>query len=92
MPILKDIAAAASALLVFLVVSGAYVGDGESNSRFDASLFDSRFYAPRSEEAAEFRFARGVAPADRINEVFARFVPGEGKLVKRYASAAVFVR
>jgi len=91
MPMLKDLAAALSALLVFFVVSGAYFGDGESSSRFEASLFDSTLYAPAA-DAAEFRFARDAAPADRIRNVFARFVPGEGKPVKRYASAAAVIR
>jgi hypothetical protein len=93
MSILKDLAAAATGLLVFFVVSGAFFGDGETGySRFDASVFDSAIYAPGAGQAAEFQFARGATPADRVNEVFARFVPGEGKLVKRYASAAAVIR
>jgi hypothetical protein len=92
MPILKDLAVAGSALLVFLFVSGAYYGDDESDSRFDASLYESILYAPRLEEAAELRFARDITPADRVREVFARFVPSDNKRGKRYASAAAVIR
>jgi hypothetical protein len=77
MPILKDLAVAGSALLVFLMVSGAYFGDGESNSRFEASLYQDAIYAPRPQQAAELRFPRDVTPADRVRQVFDRFVPDE---------------
>jgi hypothetical protein len=92
MQLLKDLGAAASGLLVFLVVSGALFGDGERSFSFDPSLFDDALYAPRAEQAAEAGFARGATPAERINEMFARFRPGEARPAKRYASAAAVIR
>jgi hypothetical protein len=92
MPILKDLAVAGSALLVFLAVSGAYFGDDESHWRFDASLYESTLYAPRLAEAAELRFSRDVTPADRVSEVFGRFGPNESKRGRRYTSAAAVIR
>ena len=85
MPILRYLAIAGSALLVFLFVSDAYCGD-ESNSRFNGSLFESATYVPRVEEAAsvaELRFTRDASPADHVREVFAQFVANEGRRVKR---------
>jgi hypothetical protein len=90
MQMLKDLAAAATGLLVFLVVSGAVFGDDEA--RLDASLYESSLYAPRAEEAAELRYAPGTTPADRVREVFARFGPDDGKRGKRYASAGTVIR
>jgi hypothetical protein len=91
-PIFKEFAVAGSVLLVFLFVSGTYFGDDESQSRFDASLYESVIYAPRAEDAAELRFAHDVTPADRVREVFARFVADESKRGKRYASTAAVIR
>jgi hypothetical protein len=91
MPIFKYFAVVGSALLVFLFVSDAYFGDDESNSRFNGSLYESAIYAPRLEETvatAELRYTRDVTPADRVKEVFAQFVPNEGKRGKRYSSTA----
>ena len=91
MPIFKYFAVVGSALLVFLFVSNAYFGDDESNSRFNGSLYESAIYAPRLEQTvatAELRYTRDVTPADRVKEVFAQFVPNEGKRGKRYSSTA----
>jgi len=95
MPISKYFGVAGSALLVLLFVSGAYFGDSESNSRFNGSLYESALYAPRLAEivvAAEHRLVRDATPANRVKEVFAQFVPNEGKRGKRYSSAETFVR
>ena len=95
MPIFKYFAVVGSALLVFLFVSDAYFGDDESNSRFNGSLYESAIYAPRLEEAAataELRFTSDVTPADRVKEVFAQFVPNDGKRGKRYSSTATVIR
>ena len=88
MPIFKYFAVVGSALLVFLFVSDAYFGDDESNSRFNGSLYESAIYAPRLEQTvatAELSYTRDVTPADRVKEVFAQFVPNEGKRAKRYS-------
>jgi hypothetical protein len=80
---------------VFLFLSDAYFGDNESNSHFNGSLYESAIYAPRLEETvvtAELRFTRDVTPADRVKEVFAQFVPNEGKRGKRYSSTATVIR
>jgi hypothetical protein len=95
MPIFKYFAVVGSALLVFLFVSDAYFGDDESNSRFNGSLYESAIYAPRLEQTvatAELRYTRDVTPADRVKEVFAQFVPNEGKRGKRYSSTATAVQ
>ena len=95
MPIFKYFAVVGSALLVFLFVSDAYFGDNESNSRFNGSLYESAIYAPRLDDAAiteELRFTRDATPADRVKDVFARFVPNEGKRGKRYSSTATVVQ
>jgi hypothetical protein len=95
MPIFKYLAVVGSALLVLLFVSDAYLGDSESNSRFNGSLYESAIYAPRLEEivtSEELRFTRDVTPADRVKEVFAQFVPNEGKRGKRYSSTATVIR
>jgi hypothetical protein len=95
MPVFKYFAVVGSALLVFLFVSNAYFGDDESNSRFNGSLYESAIYAPRLEQTvatAELRYTRDVTPADRVKEVFAQFVPNEGKRGKRYSSTATAVQ
>jgi hypothetical protein len=89
-PILKELAVAASALLVFFAVSGTFSGD-DGDSRFEASLYESTLYAPRL-EAAELRYPRGLTPSGRVREVFDRFIPDDGKRVKRYASTAAVIR
>jgi len=95
MPIFKYFAVVGSALLVFLFVSDAYFGDDESNSRFNGSLYESAIYAPRLEQTVateELRFTRDVTPANRVKEVFAQFVPNEGKRGKRYSSTATVIQ
>jgi hypothetical protein len=95
MPIFKYLAVTGSALLVFLFVSDAYFGDSESHSRFNGSLYESALYAPRLVEIvvpAERRVTREATPANRVKEVFAQFVPNEGRRGKRYSSAETFVR
>jgi hypothetical protein len=95
MPIFKYFAIVGSALLALLFISDAYFGDNESNSRFNGSLYESAIYAPRLEETAvktELRLTRDVTPADRVKEVFAQFVPNEGKRGRRYSSTATVIR
>jgi len=95
MPIFKYFAVTGSALLVFLFVSDAYLGDSESNSRFNGSFYESATYAPRSAERAasvERRFTRNASPAVRVKEVFAQFVPNEGKRRKHYSSIEAVIR
>ena len=89
MPIFRYFAVTGSALLVLLFVSDACLRDSESDLRFDGSLYQSAIYAPLIEQTVtEPRFTRDATPADRIREVFAQFVPNEGRRVKRYASSA----
>ena len=86
MPISKDFTYAGSALLVLLFVSNAYLTDGETDLRFDGSLYESALYAPRIEEVrmiSERRFPRDVTPAVRVREVFAVFVPNERRRNRR---------
>ena len=93
MPVFKYRSVVGSALLVLFVVSEVLFG--ESNSRFDGSLYESAFYAPCSDEiavTAARRFPHDVAPAVRVKEVFAQFVPNENRRGKRYASAATVIR
>jgi hypothetical protein len=95
MPISRYHTVAGSALVVLLFVANAYVGDSASHSRFDGSLYESALYAPRLVEivvASERRFAPDATPARRVKEVFAQFIPDEGKRGKRYSSAEAFVR
>ena len=89
MPIFKYFAVTGSALLVLLFVSDACLRDSDSDSRFDGSLYQSAIYAPLLETPAltERRFTR-ASPADRVKEVFAQFVPNEGKRGRRYSSIA----
>ena len=89
MPIFKYFAVVGSALFVLLFISDAYLRDSESETRFDGSLYQSAIYAPRLVETlTEVRFTRDATPADRVKEVFAQFVPNEGKRGKRYSSIA----
>ncbi|MBA2402748.1 MAG: hypothetical protein H0V72_29440 [Bradyrhizobium sp.] len=89
MPIFRYFAGVGSALLVLLFVSDACLRDGESDLRFDGSLYQSALYAPLPVVTlAEPRFTRDATPADRVKEVFAQFVPNEGKRGKRYSSIA----
>ena len=93
MPIFKYFAVVGSALLVLLFISDAWFG--EDDLRFNGSLYESAFYAPRVEEVAvttELRFTRDVTPANRVKEVFAQFVPNENMRGKRYSSAATIIR
>jgi hypothetical protein len=93
MPVFKYFAVVGSALLVLLFVSDALFG--ESNSRFDGSLYESALYAPHSDETAdttERRFPHNVTAAVRVRKVFAQFVPNENKRGKHYASTAAFIR
>ena len=89
MPIFRYFAGVGSALLVLLFVSDACLRDGDSDLRFDGSLYQSAIYAPLPVATlAEPRFTRDATPADRVKEVFAQFVPNEGKRGKRYSSVA----
>ncbi|MBR1286182.1 hypothetical protein JQ597_29430 [Bradyrhizobium sp. AUGA SZCCT0177] len=89
MPIFQYFYVVGSALFILLFVSDACLRDSESDSRFDGSLYQSAIYAPRAVETlTEPRFTRDATPADRVREVFAQFVPNEGKRSKRYSSVA----
>ena len=89
MPIFRYFAVTGPALLVLLFVSDAFLRDDESDSRFDRSFYQSAIYAPRVADTLEEPcFTRDVSPADRVKEVFAQFVPNEGKRNKRYSSIA----
>ena len=94
MPIFRYFSVAGSALLGFLFVCDAYYNDA-SGSRFDGSMFESATYAPGAEELVakpEIRFTRDASAADRIKEVFAQFVPNEGRRGKRYSSIGTVIR
>jgi hypothetical protein len=85
MPLFKYFGTVGSALLAVMYVSDAYFGD-DGESRFNGSLYESAMYAPRLEDAVaarEIHFTRDVTPSARVKEVFAQFVPNEGRRVKR---------
>ena len=91
MPIFRYFSVVGSALLALLFVSDALFGDSARNSRFDGSFYESAIYAPRLVEtpaAQERYFTRDATPADRVREVFAQFVPNEGRRGKRYSAVA----
>ncbi len=93
MPIFRYFSVTGSALLALLFISDAYLNDG--NPRFNGSMYESATYAPRSEEIVaktEVRFTRDASAADRVKEVFAQFVPNEGRRGKRYSSLATVIR
>ncbi len=76
MPVFKYFVVVGSSLLVLLFVSDAYFGDGQSNSRFNGSLYESALYAPRLQEkvsTSELQFTRDSTPASRVKELFAQF-------------------
>jgi hypothetical protein len=84
MPIFKYFGTVGSALLAVMFVSDAYFGDDGRESRFNGSLYESAMYAPRlADPARELHFTRDVTPAARVKEVFAQFIPNEGRRVKR---------
>jgi hypothetical protein len=86
MPLFKYFGTVGSALLALMYVSDAYFGDDGAESRFNGSLYESAMYAPRLEDvvaAREIHFTRDVTPSARVKEVFAQFVPNEGRRVKR---------
>ena len=89
MPIFRYFAGVGSALLVLLFISDACLRDSEADSRFDGSLYQSALYAPLpAETLAEPRYTRDATPSDRVKEVFAQFVPNEGRRGRRYSSMA----
>jgi hypothetical protein len=84
MPLFKYFGSVGSVLLLVIFVSDAYFGEG--NSRFNGSFYESALYAPRLEDAVaaqELHFTRDVTPAARVKEVFAQFIPNEGRRVRR---------
>jgi hypothetical protein len=87
MPVFKEAAIAMAALFGLLFLSDALFG--EDDPRFDSAFYDKALYAARSQE---FRFARDATPADRINDMFGQFFPGEGKRGKRYSSLTTIIR
>ncbi|MDE2377323.1 hypothetical protein [Bradyrhizobium sp.] len=87
MPVLRECAIVAAALFALLVVSDAMFGEDAGRGRFDAALYDSTTYAPRSDDSL-----RNASPAVRVREVFAQFLPGEGQRGKRYSSLTTFIR
>jgi hypothetical protein len=95
MPIFKYFLVVGSALLTLLYISDAYFGNDESGSRFNGSFYETALYAPRFKEVVatdELRFIRDATPADRVREVFAQFVPHEGRRGKRYSSIAAAIQ
>jgi hypothetical protein len=94
MPIFRYFTVVGSALLVLLFVCDAYTND-DSSSRFNGSLFESATYAPRADEIVakeEQRFTRYASAAGRVKDVFAQFVPNEGRRGKRYSSLGTIIR
>ena len=94
MPIFRYFTVVGSALLVLLFVCDAYYND-ETSPRFNGSLFETATYAPRAGEivAREAqRFTRDASAAGRIKDVFAQFVPNEGRRGKRYSSLGTIIR
>jgi hypothetical protein len=86
MPVFKYFAVVGSSLLVLMFVSDAYFGDGQDDSRFNGSLYESAMYAPRLEEKApipELQFTRDATPADHVREVFARYLRVREKTGRR---------
>jgi hypothetical protein len=86
MPLFKYFGTVGSVLLAIMFVSDAYFGEDERNSRFNGSLYESALYAPRLEPAAageEIHFTRDVTAAARVKEVFAQFIPNEGRRIRR---------
>jgi hypothetical protein len=86
MPMFRFFSVVGPALLGLLFISGAFFGE---DSRFDGALYESAIYAPRLVEtpaSLERRFTRDATPADRVREVFAQFVPNEGRRGKRYSA------
>ena len=70
----------------------ASLDDRKANSHFGGALPEPAVYTPRSAEVLakpEPPVTPDVTPAERIREVFAQFVPDEGKRWKRYSSAAM---
>ena len=94
MPIFRYFTVVGSALLILLFVCDAYYND-DSSSRFNGSLFESATYAPRADEIVareERRFTRDASAAGRVKDVFAQFVPNEGRRGKRYSSLGTIIR
>lgn len=87
MSILREIILAVLGVYALLFVCDALFG--VADARFDDAFFDSAFYAPRSKEV---HFAGDVTPADRIDDVFAQFLPDDGKRGRRYSSLTTFIR
>lgn len=94
MPISRYFTVVGSALLALLFVCDAYFNDADG-SRFNESLFESATYAPRVEELAareERHFTRDASAAVHVRDVFAQFVPNEGRRGRRYSSIGTIVR
>ena len=94
MPIFRYFTVVGSTLLVLLFVCDAYTND-ETSSRFNGSLFERATYAPRADEivAKEAqRCTRDASAAGRIKDVFAQFVPNDGRRGKRYSSLGTIIR
>jgi hypothetical protein len=86
MPLFKYFGSVGPALLVVIFVTDAYFRDDERNLRFNGSFYESALYAPRLEEtvaAQERHFTRDVTPAARVKEIFAQFIPNEGRRIRR---------
>ena len=92
MPISRYFTVVGSALLALLFVCDACFSDAES--RFNGSLFESATYAPRVAEltaAPEQRYTRDASAAARTKDVFAQFVPNEGRRGKRTSSSGTVI-
>ena len=73
----------------------ASLDDSKGNSHFSGSLPERAVYAPRSAEVVanpDPPFTGNVTPAERVREVFAQFVPDDGRRWKRYSSAAMAIQ
>lgn len=89
MPVFRYFAFVGTSLLVLLLLSDACFGPGEADSMLNPPAQASAIEAlpgPNSFPTERW-YPANMTPAARIKEVFAQFVPGESKRLKRYSSA-----
>lgn len=94
MPIFRYFAVTGPALLVLLFVTDAWLDDS-GRARFNGAMQESAAYLPRPSaiaSTAELRFTRDASAAERVREVFAQFVPNEGRRDGRSAISATVIR
>ena len=95
MSVLKEVAAAVVGVCALIFACDAVFGVGEA--RFNDDHYRASFYAPRTKEPNEFRFAGNVTPAARVSDAFAQFTPGETRPAearpgRRYSSLPTMIR